>query len=166
MDPREFEKEERAALAKAREARKSMDGDESKAQYFDIADTVQDANNQPNRTVRVGDARVMPNRVTFMKPETRVYETAGDMAVPRDSFLAPNLGENQGPTQQYRCEYPDGQKLHEENFAEPGESETVRPADFVAPKPAVLKRAGMFSNIINGQDGDGVDAADRFTGGR
>jgi len=166
MDPFLFEKEEREALAKAREARKSLDGDESKAKYFDIADTVQSANNQPHRTVRVGDARVMPNKVTFLPPQTRTFETAGDMAVPRDSFLAPNLGENQGPTQAYRCEYPDGQRLHEENFLAPGESETETPADFVAPKPGVLKRAGMFSNIINNQDGDGVDAADRFMGGR
>jgi hypothetical protein len=166
MDPRQFEKEERAALAKAREARKSMDGDESKAVYFDIADTVQSADPNKARPVRVGDARVMPNRVTFLPPETRVYETAGDMAVPRDSFLSPNLGGSQGPTQAYRCEYPDGQKLHQENFLAPGEGETETPADFVAPKPAVLKRAGMFANIINGQDGDGVDAADRFTGGR
>lgn len=152
MDPFQFETEERATLAAARKnLRKSMAGDESAEQSFDIADTVQSASNQPNRSVRLGDSRVMPNKVTFLPPTTRTYETAGDMAVPRDSFLSPNLGESQGPTQEYRCEYPDGQKLHGENFLAPGESETVKPADFVAPKPAVLKRAaGLYSNLIRG----------------
>jgi hypothetical protein len=159
-----FEREQAAALgvSKARVSKA-----EDKAEYYDIATDLDTTDKERMPSRRVGDAHLVQSKVVYMPETTRTYQTAGDMAVPRDSFLSPNLGESQKPTQEYRCEYPDGQKLHGENVLSPGESEGVTPADYVPSKPAVLKRAaGMFSNIIHGQTGDGIDAADRFTGGK
>jgi len=162
--------EQNAAALKAAgyDVKKSMAGDESKVEYYDVVEDLNttDSERMPTRRV-LGDISVLKPKVEFMPPTTRVFETVGDFVVPRDSFLHPNLGESQKPTQQYLCENPEHQKLHRENFLAPGESEGVTPADYVPSKPAVLKRAaGLFSNIINLQGGDGVDSADRFTGGK
>jgi hypothetical protein len=125
---------------------------EDKYEYYDVTEDLNssDQDRMPVRSVRLGDARLVPSRVTFMRPTTRTYETAGDMAVPKDSFLYPNLTDEATitPPQKYLCENPEHQKLHEENFLTPGESETVRPADFVAPTPSSILKSVRDGNLV------------------
>ena len=143
---------------------------EDKYEYYDVVEDLNSTDEARMPTRRVGDAHLVESKVVFMPSKTRTYQTAGDMAVPVDEWLTPDGGEGAvtpAPKNYSLEEDVDGNKRGGANFLTPGESETVRPADFKAPTPSnILKRAPMFGDIINGQNGDGVDAADRFTSGR
>jgi hypothetical protein len=68
-----------------------VEGDQSASREYDVPEQP-DADDFPNRGVRVGDARVMPNRTSFMPNMSRVYTTAGDSVVALDPFLRGDKG--------------------------------------------------------------------------
>jgi hypothetical protein len=102
--------------------KKSISGSMSAVREFDISDTVQDADNQPTGgSIRLGDARTVPNRSLFLENMSREYATAGGMSVPLDPFLhatedgamiggATVSGRQIRPTQEYLYQEPDANK--------------------------------------------------------
>jgi hypothetical protein len=142
MKNEEIDKHNARVLRDAGYVTKDISGDMSASAEYAPGE---DRGPMGSESIRVGDARVMPNRTSFMPNTSKVYATAGDSVVALDPFLHEQAvgtpsggpaGGARGPIQGYVYIEPDVDARPDSlNFREPEESGIADAAGFRPAQP-------------------------------